>query len=316
MSQAANAERTLAEELGLLVGLVWSNRRRFLILVLVAFALSVGISFLLTPRYTSTAAVLPGTSGLRLGGMLGELGALSGISGFDMGGGGVDSYPVVARSHTIISRVLAAQYKGATVQDVLLDGEKPDAVAVENIAKHLRTQLVTSKDLRSGSMKFEYTHKDPDFAAFVLNTLLDSLDAYFRESSGQEAREQRQLIDARISQVGGEVQSAEDDLREFRTANRAVVSSPLLALEEGRLIRQVEIKNRIYMELAAQLEMARIREAGSITVLRVLDRATRPQQKSWPRRSLIVVVAVAGVTLAYLGWLRWRPGTVVAAAAA
>lgn len=307
MSQAPQVERTLTEELGLLVSLVWSDRRRFALVLLATIGISVGVSFLLTPRYTSTASVLPGTNGLRLGGMLGELGALSGLAGLDMGSGGIDAYPVVARSHTIVSRVLAAQYKDITVQDVLLDGEAADAIAVENVAKHLRTTLVTSKDLRSGSMKFEFTHEDPDFAAFVLNTMLDNLDAYFRESSGKEAREQRQLIDERIAQVGQEVQSAEDELRLFRTSNRAVMSSPLLALEEGRLIRQVEIKNRVYMELAAQLEMARIREAGSVTVLKILDRATRPQQKSWPRRSLIVLASVAGVAIAYVGWLRLRP---------
>lgn len=306
MIQSKRAERTLAEEVGLLIGLVWAARRRFALVLVAAFALSLSVSFLLTPRFTSTASVLPSTSGLRLGGMLGELSALSGISGLGTNGGGVDAYPVVARSQTIISRVLAAQYKGVTILNVLLDGKKPDAVAIENVAKELRLRLVTSKDIRSGSMKFEYTHQDPDFAVFVLNTLLDNLDAYFRESSGIEAREQRLLIESRLATVGQEVETGEEDLRVFRTSNRAVSSSPQLALEEGRLMRQVEIKNRVYMELAAQLEMAKIREAGSVTVLKVLDRATRPQHKSWPRRSVIVLATVAAVAVAHVCWLRWR----------
>lgn len=306
MAQARNDDRTLAEEIGLLVSIVLRRKWRVLSVFVVAFVLSASSTYLVQPRYTSTALVLPGASGLNLGGMLGELTALSGIAGLDVGGSGVDLYPIVAKSNTIVSRVLATGYDSSTVLSVLLNGKPEDARSVERIKRELRTKIVTAKDLRSGSLRFEYTHRDPDFAAFVLNTVLDNLDTYFRESSGVEAREHRQLIESRISAVGAEVELVENELKEFRIANRAVASSPLLALEEGRLLRQVEIKNRVYLELAGQLEVARIREAGSVTVIKVLDRATRPQDKSWPRRSAFVLASVCLIGGAYIGWLRWR----------
>jgi uncharacterized protein involved in exopolysaccharide biosynthesis len=316
MGQIQHRDRTLAEEIGLLASLVWANRWRLLLALTITFVLSAAATFLLRPRFTSTATVLPGSSGLQLGGMLGELSAFSGIAGLDVGGVGVDIYPVVARSNTIVSRVLATDFNGKTVLETLLDGEPGDSQTVETVTRDFKARIVTSKDLRSGSLRFEFTHRDPDFAAFVLNTILDNLETYFRETSGVEAREQRQLIESRITTVAGEVKAAEDDLKEFRTDNRTILTSPLLALEEGRLVRQVEIKNRIYLELAAQLEVSRIREAGSVTVLKILDRASRPQHKSWPQRSIIVIVAVLCVGGLYLVFLRWRYAQHIDAASA
>lgn len=306
MSTSKPAQGTLASEFVELTALLW--RRRWLVVLVVGlvFVATSAMTFLLKPRYTASASVMPNAGAPGFGGMLGELGALSGFSGFNLADPGVDLYPVVSRSQTILERVYAMDYQGAPVLDYLLEGKPSTPQRVHRITKHLRSRLVASKDLRSNVVRIEFTHRDPAFSAFLVNAVLAEMDRFFRESSGAEAREQRKLIENRLDEVSLELARAEDDLKAFRLENRVIAVSPLLLLAEGRLVRQVEIKNRVYLELAAQLEVTKIREAGSVSVLRVLDHAQVPQEKSWPRRSMIVLAATAAAFLALVLWLRWR----------
>lgn len=301
-----SGNRSLADEAIYIAHLVFDRKWLFLFATILTFALAAGASYLVKPRYTAVATVLPSSSNSRIGSVLGQLGALSGLAGISVGDQGVDLYPMVGKSQTIFDQVFAMKFRNGTVLEFLLNGVPQNALAVERVSQNLRDHLLASKDLRSSVVRFEYTHPDREFSAFFVNALLAQMDLFFRASSGFEAKEQREMIELRLSEVAGEAVAAEDELQSFRLKNRAIAASPVLLMDEGRLMRQVEIKNRVYMELAAQLEVARIQEAGSVSVLRILDRAQVPQEKSWPKRSVIVLLALVMVELALVASVRVR----------
>jgi tyrosine-protein kinase Etk/Wzc len=279
MNVSRSAEDTLVAAVVDLAALVWRHRRLVLLVMCLTSATTAAVTLLLKPRYTAEASVLPHVGASGIGNVLGEL---SGFSGFNLADPGVDLYPTVSRSRTVLDRVYAMAYHGAPVLDRLLDGRPNNPHQVDLVTKQLRKRLVATKDLRSNVVHISFTHSDPEFAAFLVNAILTQMDTFFRETSGAEASEQRKLIETRLVQVAAELARAEDELKTFRLANRVTMASPLLMLAEGRLVRQVEIKNRVYLELAAQLEVTKVREAGSVNALRVLDRAQVPQEKSWP----------------------------------
>lgn len=64
---------------------------------------------------------------------------------------------------------------------------------------------------------------------------------------------------------------------------------PGLGLKYYRLFRDVEIQNKLHEMLVPLLEQAKIQEARTIPVLRLLDRAVPPTYKYRPKRALIVV---------------------------
>lgn len=70
--------------------------------------------------------------------------------------------------------------------------------------------------------------------------------------------------------------------------------APEVALDYVRKYRDVKYFETLFEVLAKQYEIAKIDEAKDATLIQVLDLATTPEHKSWPRRSLIVVVTMLG----------------------
>jgi len=68
-------------------------------------------------------------------------------------------------------------------------------------------------------------------------------------------------------------------------------------MENLRLLRDVKYFETIFELLAKQYEIARIDEARDASLIQVLDKAVEPEQKSKPKRALIVILSalVAGV---------------------
>lgn len=119
-----------------------------------------------------------------------------------------------------------------------------------------------------------------------------------------------------------EVVVAEQQLRTLRaqlatqegSEKSATIGNPEIAtgqvaeggLEYARKLREVKYHETLYDLLSRQYEAARIDEAKSAPVIQVIDRAEPPEQKSGPRRKLIVVgTGCIGFVLACL-WVLYQ----------
>lgn len=60
-----------------------------------------------------------------------------------------------------------------------------------------------------------------------------------------------------------------------------------------RLFREVKYNETLFEMLAQQYELARASEAEQAPLIQVLDRASPPERKSWPRRGLVTLAAFA-----------------------
>lgn len=74
-------------------------------------------------------------------------------------------------------------------------------------------------------------------------------------------------------------------------------SIPDLGIKYGRLLREIEIQNKIFTFLTQQYEEAKITEAKDTPTVQVLDSARPPEKKARPRRSLFVLFWVAIIML-------------------
>jgi len=66
--------------------------------------------------------------------------------------------------------------------------------------------------------------------------------------------------------------------------------APDVSMELGRRMRDVKIHQEVYAMLVQQLEQAKILEAKDTPKIQFLEQAHVPWKKSWPKRSLIVVL--------------------------
>lgn len=74
---------------------------------------------------------------------------------------------------------------------------------------------------------------------------------------------------------------------------------PDIGLRYYRLLREVEIQNKLQEMLIPLFEQAKIQEAKTVPILKVIDRAIPPTYKFKPKRAIIVV----GIVFVYLSFL-------------
>ena len=80
--------------------------------------------------------------------------------------------------------------------------------------------------------------------------------------------------------------------QELNTLNNELSKLPATGVSTMRIYRKLLIQEKIVEFLTPVLEQAKIDEQKNIPVVLVLDKAIPAQKKSWPRRSLIVIITV------------------------
>ena len=78
---------------------------------------------------------------------------------------------------------------------------------------------------------------------------------------------------------------------------------PILGVTYSDLSRQLVMQEGIYETLIKQYEIAKVEEAKEIPTIKVLDEPEFPERKSWPHRSIIVILGALVSTLLGVGWI-------------
>ncbi|MGA9115271.1 MAG: Wzz/FepE/Etk N-terminal domain-containing protein, partial [Bacteroidota bacterium] len=293
------------------LGVAW---KRILILSLAAAAVTLGVNFLLPVYYQATTTLLPETEKGKLS-ALEQFADVAQLAGVKMPGSEVSRlYPIIVRSETILRAVIARTYRSerfAGPVDLIRYFELEEDTPEEEMDEALRTidrLLGTVHESRSGLVEVTLEMREPGVAADVLNAIVEELDSFMRLKRISNATEQRKWIGVRLTEVEAELREAEERLKKFREENRRVLDSPQLMLEEGRRLREVQVKSTIFVELQKQSELARIDEIKNITIVNVLDAARPPVRKERPRR-LLNTALVFGLALVLLS--AWEGGRAV-----
>src|SRR5213594_1298601 len=79
----------------------------------------------------------------------------------------------------------------------------------------------------------------------------------------------------------------------------AMVTVPGLALDYGRLMRELKVQETLYALLTSQLEQAKLAEARDTPTVQVLDPAIPAERKSKP--SIRLNMVIAGVLALFVG---------------
>ena len=77
---------------------------------------------------------------------------------------------------------------------------------------------------------------------------------------------------------------------------------PLLGVRWADLYRRMKVQETVFELLTQQYEMARIQEAKEIPTVNVVDVADVPEKKSFPPRSIIILVLTLVVLMGAAGW--------------
>lgn len=273
------------------------------------------------PVYTGKATFAPETSqGVSLAGSLAGLAGLAGQFGISSPTSSVspDFFARVLHSREILRATLQAEFTDPasgrrSVRRALLDildvtGKTPE----ERLQKGTRTlenQTEADIDRRTGVVTLAVEMPSPELAAAVANLMVDQLNRFNLERRQSQSREERRFSGDRLATAERELRAAEQAHLGFLQRNRRFSDSPLLNFEANRLFREVQLKQEVFLTLTKSYEQARISEVRDTPVLTVIDSAVPPIQRTSPRRTLGVAIALLvstliGIAAAYVVDLR------------
>jgi capsule polysaccharide export protein KpsE/RkpR len=108
----------------------------------------------------------------------------------------------------------------------------------------------------------------------------------------------------KLNEIGGA--GTQTDLENEKSLYPSIRKLPLLGVTYADLYRQTKIQETVFELLTQQYELAKVEEAKEIPTVKVLDPAIVPTKKSFPPRTLIVVLGtMLGLALA-MAWVAGR----------
>ncbi len=280
-------------------------RKKFLIVNLVVLLLALAyLLFFAKPYFESTVTVLPEYGSKS--NMLSQLSGLAELAGVKVGETApTEIYQKLIYSETVLQDVIYAKYKTDEfpysvnlIQYFEID-ESDNNPVIQKRKNFLKLFEVVTKgristevDRMTKILNVTVTMPEAQLSADVANKLVEALDLYIRTQRKSYATEQSYYLDKRTTQIKDSLNIAENKLKIFREQNRITSQSPNLLLEQGRLMRDVEILQTVFIELTKQLEIAKIDQIKDAPVLNIKEYAKNPVKKAGPKRasSLIIIM--------------------------
>ena len=273
---------------------LWDVRKKLLIFNGVIAVLALVYLYLIAkPYFESTVTILPeyGSKSTTLSGLT-QLASLAGVRVGE--GAPTEIYQNLITSETVLGDVIYAKYKTEKFEkpvsllqyflksDTAGDSERKNFLKIyEALSK---TAIKSNVDRLTKILNLNVTMPESQLSADVANKIAESLDLYVRTKRKSYASEQRYYLEKRSTQVKDSLSFAEDKLKNFREQNRVVLQSPSLLLEQGRLMREIEILNAVYIELTKQLEIAKIDDIRETPIVNIKEWAKDPIIKAGPKR--------------------------------
>jgi uncharacterized protein involved in exopolysaccharide biosynthesis len=161
--------------------------------------------------------------------------------------------------------------------------------------------ITASKDRKTGVVTLTTEFEDPRLSYDLNLFLIQELNNTLVNRLNSKARANRKFLEARVSEVKADLSKSEDDLRRFRQGNRLRMD-PEYQIEEGRIQRDLQINQEIYLQLVKQFEMAKLDEAKNVPTVDIVDSPLLPVRKTRPHRSMLLLGGLfVGLVLGIFG---------------
>lgn len=159
------------------------------------------------------------------------------------------------------------------------------------VLRSLRDRIDTQYNQENGMVTVNVEMRDPEVAAEVAEQVKEYLTDYINAYNTEKAREDLEFIQERYNDAKREFEQAQEALAEFRDENRGQLTARART-QEQRLQSEYDVKFNVYNSMAERLEEARIEVQENTRVVKTLEPAAVPDQRSSPRRGLIMVVSI------------------------
>ncbi|MBZ4657340.1 MAG: Lipopolysaccharide biosynthesis protein [Methermicoccus sp.] len=189
-----------------------------------------------------------------------------------------------------------------TITGKVISLSEDERKVYEIISNSIQLEL-NSKD---GYIVLGYSFGEPEAVAQITQNLYTTLDKYVRNYKAQKAEDNLIFVQSSYEDARADFLRKQSELAAFQDANRDLSTASARAVLR-RLNSEYDIAFTVYNELAKQLEQAKLAVKQSIPVLTVIDPVVVPNQKSAPRRAMILIVFTFLGVIIGIGWVFIKP---------
>ena len=151
-----------------------------------------------------------------------------------------------------------------------------------------------TKNNSDGIYTISVSSFEPKLSVSLVNALIEGLDKHQRNYARKSSMKTRQFIEERIIETQKELEIKEEDLKVFTTRNKRIENSPLLLLEEQRLLREVSVLTSVFTTLKQSYETSKIEELKDIDYVILIDQPELPLSYISPNKKFRIISAFLG----------------------
>ena len=303
-----------------LIDLVWSKRRLLLIIGFVAIVVSSVASFMITPKFKATAIIYPPIANQVSKELISPI-MQAGLTVFGESKE-VEQQLQVLSSNTLRDLVI----KKLNLMEIW--GVNPNEKYSISKVNSIYNDNIRFRPTQYMSVEIEVMEPSPELAAKIANTIVVLQDSLMRAIKAQVASKGLLVIQEQYNQALDEMKALEDSMthtmengvfnveaqtkglfEEYAKAVAAGQSNAINALEKkmeplkkygGKSVRyKEEILNKAEQitELNTSLRTLKIEAAELVPSQFVVDYASVPDKKAYPKKSIIIIVSTLSALL-------------------
>lgn len=170
------------------------------------------------------------------------------------------------------------------------------------IRKIIEDNVTLETNDKEGYLVLTARFHEAKLAAQVAQKGQELLQKYITDFKIEKAAEQLKFIEGRFNEKKSDFENAQATLAAFRDRNKNVTLA-MARTEEERLQNEYQIAFEVYKQLAQQLEQARIKVKEDTPVFAVVKPVSVPNEKSRPKRALILVIWTFLGGIVGIGWI-------------
>lgn len=141
---------------------------------------------------------------------------------------------------------------------------------------------------KEGVVTLSAVMSEPLAAAQLASIVQELLQRYITEFKIEKAQAKLKFIEERYADAKRQFETKQEELAQFRDANRNFASAVGKTTEE-RLSNEYTVALGVYSELAKQREQANIQVKEDTPIFTIVEPVTVPMERSKPKRGLIIV---------------------------
>lgn len=252
-----------------------------------ATLLALCISLFIPNVYTGTVKILPPQqSQSSASALLNQAGGLLGIAGGPLGAKNPnDLYVAMLKSRNVMEKIIK--------RFDLLNVYGQESVT-DTLKKLNKNVSVTAG--KEGVITVEVDDHEPKRAAELANAYIEELDKLMQSFSLTDASQKRTFFEQQFKLAKDKLTNAEF----------ALDQTPKTSLHYLDAVRNLRYQESVFEIMGKQFEMAKLDESKNYPLIQVLDKASLPEEKSKPKRGLIVMIAAALAFMLAVVFAYWR----------